>query len=244
MIYEMVSSRYVCLLNAMHDQFIVHASRKTIPSNKLMKRLLIADDHRLFAEGVQFMLNYSDDYQIVGIVSDGTAVMPFLVTQPVDLLLLDVQMPHLSGIDVARRVRLELPALPILALSMQTDYESVRAMFDAGANGFCLKSVGRNELLQALDSVSRGEFFLSPDVGAVLAQGTLQSAAPDLSGLLTSREREIVQLLVEGRSNTDVAERLYISPRTVETHRKNIYTKLSIHHVTELTAFALGRKLT
>lgn len=207
-----------------------------------MKNLLIADDHRLFAEGLQFMLSYSDAYRIVGMVSDGKAVMPFLRAQPVDLLILDVQMPGMSGIDVTRQVRPPFPTLPILAVSMQTDYDSVRAMFDAGVNGFCLKSAGRSELFLALDTVSRGEVFLSPELGAVLAQGTPQPATPDRLHLLTNREREIVKLLVEGRSNTDIAERLYVSPRTVETHRKNIYAKLAIHHVTELMAFASDRK--
>ena len=219
---------------------VLHLIRVCFVShNPLMKNLLIADDHRLFAEGLQFMLSYSNAYRIIGMVADGREVVPFLQAQPVDLLMLDVQMPIMSGIDVTRQVRSVFPVLPILAVSMQTDYESVRAMFDAGANGFCLKSAGRSELLQALDTVGRGECFLSPELGIVLARGTHQTTTIDLLSLLTSREREIASLLAEGRSNPDIAERLYVSPRTIETHRKNIYAKLDIHHVTELTAFLL-----
>lgn len=204
-----------------------------------MKNLLIADDHRLFAEGLQFMLSYSDDYRIVDTVADGKDVLPLLQKQSVDLLILDVQMPVMTGIDVTRQVRSIFPNLPILAVSMQNDYDSVRAMFDAGANGFCLKSAGRSELLQALDCVSRGEVFVSADLTTVLAMGTRRPTIPEPLTVLTSREREIARLLANGHSNTDIAEQLYVSPRTVETHRKNIYGKLGIHHVTELTAFIL-----
>ncbi|KAA9352722.1 response regulator [Larkinella humicola] len=206
-----------------------------------MKHILIADDHRLFAEGLQFMLTYSEAYQIVGIVCNGKDVLPFLAAHPVDILLLDVQMPGMSGIEVTRQIRPKFPDLPILTVSMQTDYASVRAMFDAGVNGFCLKSAGRDELLQALDRVSQGLVFLSPDLTTVLTRVAPLPATPELIHSLTPRENEIVQLLIEGYSNTDIAEQLFVSPRTVETHRKNIYAKLAIHHITELTTLMLKK---
>jgi len=204
-----------------------------------MKQILIADDHRLFAEGIQFMLSYSDEYRIIDVISDGSAVLPLLQAQLVDLLIMDVNMPEMSGIEVTRQVRLLFPDIPILAVSMQADYETVRAMFDAGANGFCLKSSGRNELFQALDQVIKGNVFLSPELTAVLTQARPLKNSANLLKLLTIRESEISKLLVEGYSNTDIAERLFVSPRTIETHRKNIYGKLGIHHVTELTAYVL-----
>ncbi len=207
-----------------------------------MKQLLIADDHRLFTEGLQFMFSYSDSYQIAGMVANGQAVMPFLQSRPTDLLLLDVQMPGLSGMQVARQVRPVFPDLPILVVSMQTDYVSVRGMFDAGANGFCLKSAGRDELLLALDRVSQGQAYLSPDLTAVMTQAPPSPALVNRLHTLTTREQEIVRLLVDGCSNTDIAEQLFVSLRTIETHRRNIYTKLGIHHITELTAVSLACK--
>ncbi len=154
-------------------------------------------------------------------MTDGPAVLPFLRNQPVELLLLDVRMPSLSGVEVARTVRQEFPTLPILAISMQNDSESVRAMLQAGVTGYCLKSAGRDELLAALALVNQGQWYFSPEVTQVLARGTTrpESGTPEL----TPREREIIQLIAGGRSNPAIAQHLFVSARTVETHRKNIW---------------------
>jgi DNA-binding NarL/FixJ family response regulator len=205
-----------------------------------MKQLLIADDHRLFAEGLQFLLSYSDAYRVVGIVPDGITVLPALRQQPIDILVLDVTMPGQSGIEVAQAVRAEWPMLPILAVSMETDYTTVQAMLRAGATGYCVKTAGQADLLTALATVGRGESYLSDTLRRTLLP-TQKQPTPAASpwATLTPREQEVARLLVRGLSNPTIADQLCISLRTVETHRKNSYAKLNVHNVVELTTLAL-----
>ena len=207
-----------------------------------MKQLLIADDHRLFAEGLQFLLNYSDAYRVAGIVTDGTTVLPALRQQPINILLLDVTMPGQSGVEVARAVRAEWPTLPILAVSMETDFATIQAMLRAGATGYCAKTADQTDLMTALDTVGRGESYLSETLRRTLLSAPTQPQLPATARLwatLTAREQEVARLLVQGLSNPAIANQLYISLRTVETHRKNSYAKLNVHNVVELTTLAL-----
>ena len=205
-----------------------------------MKQLLIADDHRLFAEGLQFLLNYSDQYRVAAIVPDGTTVLPALRQQPIDILVLDVTMPGQSGIDVARAVRAEWPTLPILAVSMETDATTVQAMLRAGATGYCAKTADQTDLMTALATVGRGEPYLSDTLRQILLTPQPQPApTARLWATLTPREQEVARMLVQGLTNPSIANQLCISLRTVETHRKNSYAKLNVHNVVELTTLAL-----
>jgi DNA-binding NarL/FixJ family response regulator len=207
-----------------------------------MKQLLIADDHLLFAESLRFLLSYSDTYRVAALVTNGLAVLPALRQQPVDLLVLDVNMPGSSGVSTAKAVRVEWPELPILAVSMETDYATVQAMLQAGATGYCPKTADQTDLMTALESVSRGVVYLSDTLAQPLLREPQPAPAPTVWRMLTRRELEITRLLVAGLSNTTIANQLYASPRTVETHRKNIYAKLQVHNAVELTTLFLNNQ--
>lgn len=199
-----------------------------------MKKLLIVDDHRLFAEGVQFLIESAMDYKVVGVLQSGREVLPFLARNPVYILLLDIELPDISGFDLAKIVRHTHPDTKILALSMLSDTQSINRMMEAGATGYCLKSAGRDELFTAIQTVDEG--------GSYLPVGYFNPyrLKNDSSGYscLTERETEVSQLIAHGISTKKIADRLFLSARTIETHRKNIYRKLGIHTNIELTIFA------
>ena len=206
-----------------------------------MQRLLIADDHRLFADGLRFLFQYTADYTVIDTVPAGADVLPALGQQPVDLLLLDVSLPDLSGPVVARAVRHHWPALPILAVSMDTEAETVRSMLQAGANGYCPKTADQADLMRALDAVGRGETYLDPSLRVACLQPPVARAGAQPGPVLTPREQEVADLLLQGLSNTAIAGLTCTSPRTVETHRKNLYAKLGVHNVVELATRLLLR---
>ncbi|MBO0933346.1 LuxR C-terminal-related transcriptional regulator [Fibrella aquatilis] len=199
-----------------------------------MRQLLIIDDHRLFADGLRFMLAQTPAYAVAGMVHTVAEVMPFLARHPVDLLLLDVDLPDGSGIELAEVVRAVYPTLPMLAVSMLDDISSVRRMMQAGATGYCVKSAGYDELLAGLACVSAGTPYLP---AAYLQQLQNRQHGLDRTSL-TDREVDIVQLVAQGIANHQIADRLCLSTRTVETHRKNIYRKLGVHNNVELIRFA------
>lgn len=202
-------------------------------------RLLIVDDHRLFAEGIQFLIEQAVRYDVVGIVHSGREVIPFMERHPVDMLLLDIELPDLSGFDLAKSVRALYPTMKILALSMRDDKQSINRIRDAGATGYCCKSAGREELFAAVRAVSEGNQYWSPPYVNLLKQETTD---PEPHGL-TNREQEIIRLIISGVSTRNIASILFLSTRTVETHRKNIYRKLGIHTNVELTLYARKTRL-
>lgn len=197
-------------------------------------RLLIVDDHRLFAEGIRFLIEQAVGYDVVGVVHSGREVIPFLERHLVDMVLLDIELPDLSGFDLAKSVRALYPTLKILALSMRDDKQSFNRIRDAGATGYCCKSAGRDELFGAIRAVSEGNQYWSPPYIGLLKQETTD---PEPHGL-TNREQEIIRLIASGVSTRNIASALFLSTRTVETHRKNIYRKLGVHTNVELTLCA------
>lgn len=202
-------------------------------------RLLIVDDHRLFAEGIQFLIEQMAGYAIVGILHRGREVMPFLEQHPINMLLLDIELPDLSGFELATAVHSRYPTLNILALSMRDDQQSINRIRDAGATGYCCKSAGREELFAAIRAVRDGNPYWSPPYIDRLNQEMID---PGIHGL-TIREQEIIRLIASGISTRTIASRLFLSTRTVETHRKNIYRKLGIHTNVELTLYARQTRL-
>ncbi|KAB7727959.1 response regulator [Rudanella paleaurantiibacter] len=209
-----------------------------------MQRILIADDHRLFADGLRFLFQFSELYEVVEVVTLGGEVLPTLQRQSIDLLLLDVTLPDLPGPEVARSVRAFRPDLPILAISMETEAATVQAMLRAGVNGYCPKTAHHADLMSALDAVCGGEIYLDPSLQHVLlypSEPLPPVPTEEPVYRLTPREQEVAHLLVQGLSNTAIATRTFTSPRTVETHRKNIYAKLGVHNAVELTTRLLQR---
>lgn len=207
--------------------------------------ILIADDHRLFVDGMKFIIDYSADYHLAGVVHSGHDVLSFLQKQRIDVLLLDVDLPDKSGREVADQVRIECPWVKILAISMLNDYETVQMMLAAGAMGYCLKSAGKDEFFDALAAVIEGNTYVSASLLPIMLNGQTGRKTSSNNQLndLTARELEVLRAFASGKSAAEIAETLFLSKHTVESHRKNIYAKLNLHSIHDLMAFAVRNSL-
>ncbi len=208
-------------------------------------RLLLGDDHTLVRHGLRKILEERADWEIVGEADDGrSAVKKALALQP-DVAVLDIGMPLLNGIDATRQIVHKAPNVKVLILSMHSDETYVTRALNAGATGYLLKDSAGKDLIKAVTAVSQGEAFFSPAVSRLMLDDYMRRAATsgvtDRYDTLSDREREIFQLVAEGRSNKEVAELLGISPATVETHRARILQKLDIHNTAELVLYAVRR---
>jgi DNA-binding NarL/FixJ family response regulator len=210
-------------------------------------RIVIVEDHQLFREGLKSMLNSRDDITIVGEAEDGLeAIRQIRKTTP-DLVLLDLSMPKLGGISVLREVKRELPETRILALTIHESDQYVLEAFEAGTDGYCIKDASRKELMLGIDSVLRGQTYISPGISDQVMAGYLagQRRTREKSrwDAITQREREVLKLLAEGYTNKQIGNLLNISVKTVEKHRANLIGKLDLHNVAQLTAFAIEKGL-
>lgn len=204
-----------------------------------MQKLLIVDDHRLFAEGIRFLIEQSTDYEVVRMLHKGNEVMPFLSKNDLDMVLLDIDLPDISGFEVATMIRSRYPRIKILVLSMVNDLQSTKRMIDAGAMGYCNKSAGREELFRAIQKIVMGEVYLPL---SYIKQVQLQKIQP-VNSILTKRETEIIGLISNGKTTNQIASQLFLSINTIETHRKNIYRKLEINTNVELTLYAKSNRI-
>jgi len=193
--------------------------------------VLIADDHRLYREGVRKMLSVSPDIEIVGeAVSGEEAIAQALALQP-DVILMDLKMPGVNGIEATRRILYASPRIGVLVLTMFETDETVFAAMRAGARGYLLKDVDQEDVIRAVKAVSRGDAIFSPAIAerlihyfAALKPGTADLAFPEL----TDREREVLHLIARGHSNSEIAERLILRTKTVQNHVSNIFSKLQV----------------
>lgn len=186
-------------------------------------RILITDDHALLRSGLRLLLDREDDLQTVGEATTAEEALDAVAGGGVDLVLLDVEMPGMGGLEGAERLRAAHPDLAILVLSMHSETDDVRRAFAAGANGYVLKTAADEQLVQAVRAVHSGERYLHPALGAALAQpATSRGPVDDLS----PRERQVLRLLALGYTNQEIAEMLVVSVRTVESHRAHVMTKL------------------
>ena len=209
-------------------------------------RLIIADDHRLFLLGLRQFLSKQPGVRIVGEATTGLEAVAATARLRPDILLLDISMPELNGIEAARRICEETPGTQVIILSMFADRRYVTEALRAGARGYILKSSPPEEVLRAIRKVSSGQFHLAEGVDQVVAQ-VVQSSGPvcdSAFGTLSSREREVLQLLAEGKSTKETAAKLHVSVKTIESHRKQVMDKLDIHSVAELTKYAIREGLT
>lgn len=202
-------------------------------------RIAVAEDQRLIRDLLVAVLSRESDFQVVGEASTGRETIALVQSAKPDVLVLDVALPDLDGIEVARSVRKAQPRLPILALSIHEESYFVREMLRAGADGYVVKSAAVGELVQAIRSVTQGRMYLSPAI-ARLAVGNLSAE----SASLTRREREVLALIANGKHSAAIAAKLSISVGTVEAHRRNIMTKLGLHSIAELTKYAVREGLT
>jgi two-component system NarL family response regulator len=206
-------------------------------------RLILADDHQLFRHCLRAWLE-SEGYEIVAECGTGEAVLEAAQHHPADLILMDLFMPLLNGIETTRRLR-EQPAAPaVLAVSQATDRQSVSRVLEAGAHGYVVKGAARDQLREAIEAVRHGQRYLSPEVTEGVIQGAMTAAATASESPLGPREREVLQLLAEGYTSPQIAAKLHVSGKTVEAHRRNIMRKVGRHTVAELTKYAVREGLT
>lgn len=208
-------------------------------------RVLLADDHKLMRSGLRLLLEQQPDFVVVGEADDGLQAVAAVESLRPDVVVMDIGMPNLNGIEAARKIKELWPDIAILMLSMHSDEGYVLRALRAGARGYLLKDSAEGDLVTAIQAVSEGKSYFSPAVGKVLLEDYMRklqrTGAEDSYDLLSPREREILQLVAEGKSNKDVANLLNLSPYTVETHRANIMQKLNLRGVPELILYAVRK---
>lgn len=206
-------------------------------------RLFIVDDHPLVIEGIKTLLMAEPEIEVVGSSSRPTEVLRLLHLQPVDVMLVDVNMPDITGLDLAKAVLKDFPLLRILALSVYADGMMVKDMIAAGVKGYLLKTASQQQLIVAVKAVYEGKKYLAEEALQNMLDNIQTQEERPKSQLLTEREVEIVRLIEKEFSNKQIAETLFISERTVETHRKNIFRKTQTDSVVGLIKFAYIHKL-
>jgi two-component system response regulator NreC len=209
--------------------------------------VLIVDDHTILRAGLRMLLNAHPDIEVVGEASDGNqAVLSAQRLQP-DVILMDIAMPECNGIEATRQIKRLLPETRVLVLTMHENEEYLFQVLRAGASGYILKEAADTELVTAIRVVYSGRFYLSPSAQSIMVGDYLQRVRTgeerDSYSALTEREREILKLVAEGYTNNQIAERLTISPKTVDTHRTHIMDKLNLHSRAELVKYAIRRGL-
>lgn len=211
-------------------------------------RILLADDHQLFLDGLSALLGQIASVEIVAAVSDGTQLLEKLKGSEGDLVIVDLHMPVLGGLETTKMIRELYPAVKVLGLTMDNEVDSIQDMLEAGASGYILKNTGKAELETAILQVMKGEVYLSQSLSNQLAQHLLLKKKAVVEetcelDMLTEREVEILKMVALENSNTEIAEKLYISPKTVETHRKNLMKKIGARNSLGIYKFAVKHQL-
>jgi len=204
-------------------------------------RILLADDHTLTLEGIRTVLE--PHHEIVGMVTDGRALLDAAERLRPDLVVLDIAMPLLNGIDAAAHLRKDLPEVKLLFVTMHVNPAYLEAALSAGATGYVLKSAASEELLLAIESVLNGRIYVTPSISSEHLERFKDPARAAATLRLSMREREVLQLIAEGRATKEIASLLAISAKTVEFHRENIKRKLGVHTTADLTRHAIEQGL-
>ncbi len=210
-------------------------------------KVLLADDHRIVREGLRVLIGTEADMEVIAEAEDGLAVVGLVQEISPDIVLMDVAMPNLNGIEATRRIIGTAPGIKVLALSMYSDRQFIIGMLSAGASGYLLKDCAFEELVQAIRVVAANRTYLSPGIADIVVKEYLhhlEKTSFSAFFVLTVREREVLQLLAEGRSVREIARGLCLSVKTIETHRQHIMNKLNIHSIAKLTKYAVSEGLT
>lgn len=208
-------------------------------------RVLVVDDHAMFREGIRALLEGCDDVEIVGEATEGREAIEKVHQLAPHVVLMDIAMPVMGGLEATRRIHKETPETKVLVLTQHEDSEYILSMLRAGAKGFISKTATASELVSGVRTVHKGESYLYPSAASTLIEEYLMRVSGEKNEYdrLTDREREILQLVAEGRTNREIADRLFISVKTVLRHRTNIMEKLGFHNRTELVKYAISKGL-
>ena len=206
-----------------------------------MIRIIIADDHLMFIDGIKALLGNEREIYIVGHALNGAEVLSLLEREKADIILMDVNMPVMDGIETTIEVRQKYPDVKIIMLTMHNNREFIYGLIHAGASGYILKNTGKEELMDAIRNVHKGKTFYSEDVKETIMQNISQKPAKQKieAAHLTDREKEVLKLIAMEYNTHEIAEKLFISTNTVETHRKNLLSKLNAKNIAGLVKFAL-----
>jgi len=208
-------------------------------------RILLADDHTVMRAGLRALLERQPNLEVVGEAEDGRQTVELASSHVPDVVVMDIAMPNLNGVEATRRMVSKQPTISVVILSMYSDESYVMRALAAGARAYLLKDSAVTDLIRAIEAVSRGKSFFSPKISRILAEEYVralkQKGVADSYELLTPREREILQLLAEGKTNKEVATSLNISVYTAETHHGNILQKLNLHSSAELVLYAVRK---
>jgi DNA-binding NarL/FixJ family response regulator len=211
-------------------------------------RVLIADDHKIMLAGLRSLLEKQTDFEVVGEADNGRKAVQMAQEKTPDVVVMDVSMPDLNGIEATKQIIESLPDTRVIALSMHSDKRFVMGMLRAGASGYLLKDCASQELANAIAQVAGGKKYLSPEItGVVIDDFLLGGSAEEVATAaspLSPREREVLQLIAEGWSTKQIASHLYVSIKTIETHRRQIMKKLDLHAIADLTKYAIREGLT
>lgn len=210
-------------------------------------KLLLADDHAVLRESLRHILSEEEGIEIVAEVENGREAVRIALETDVDIILMDINMPELNGIDAAKQILREKPAVKIIILSMYSDNPYVDGALKIGVAGYILKNSAISEVVTAIRAAARGRLYLSPEITGILVEDYIHYSTSEEtihSSPLSLREREVLQLISEGKSTKTIAESLSISEKTVEVHRRNIMDKLNLHSIAELTKYAIRQGIT
>ncbi len=211
-------------------------------------KIMLVDNHRVMREGLRILIDSEKDMKVIAEADNGREALSISTKHRPDIILMDVMMPDMNGIEAARRIHSQFETVRVLALSMYDDRHYVAEMLRAGASGYLLKDCAFMELSRAIRTVAEGKFYLSPSISGMVIDEYIKmlenGGGEETISTLTSREREILQLIAEGKSTRDIATSINVSVKTVETHRYHIMQKINVTSIAELTKFAIREGLT
>ncbi len=202
-------------------------------------RLVIADDHRMFADGLYSIFQHDPDIMVAGIVENGKELLDLLNQKTADVILLDLSMPEMNGEEACAEIQKRFPATKIIVITMHHSADIVYPIIDMGVHGFMLKNSGRTELRTAVNSVMLGEHYYSPEIVKMLSQRSVLQEEDQIQ--LTKREKEVLELIYQGLPTHEIADKLFISANTVETHRRNLLSKSQTRNATQLINVAIEK---
>ena len=210
-------------------------------------KVIISDDHKIMRDGLKSMLEKQRDIEIIAEASDGRTTVELAIKLKPDVIIMDVAMPDMNGIEATRQIIKKSPKIKVVALSMHSDKQFILEMLNAGASGYLLKDCAFHELINAIHSVASNRSYLSPEIADAMIKEykhVISKESLSVFSLLTSRERQVLQLIAEGKTTKEIAYTLKVSTKTIETYRQQIMYKLDIHTIAGLTKYAVREGLT